>query len=553
MALNWWLSPAVGLAKARRLDDSFWDVVRIAGSARQVQRSEFPHHVSHRSEHGSAQISQWTKLRQHVVFEVGRTYARVMTPTDIIAALGAVKPVPVAAVRAGTDCADAIAPSVLAVVEKASGGALLLPDQQRLARRGVHVLAAARQTTLWQPLLRLLRRDRNELDRSLGQALTETLSSVLLSVFDGDVAPLLATIEDRATEEYARWAALGVLARLTFDGAHPRAATRALLERFEAEGWVEPGNAAWEGWQDAVQLLGFTQLAPRVRATWADGRNPQSEADQKYWEEQLAAGPADAPRFADDRLCLIEDAAAILQRLESAQQPQEAAAIAAREVDPIALDEDEIDWLHDFLNHTGAAMSAEVLDGYFTALVVGPEPVMPSEYLPEIWGDEEPVYDDREQGEFALHLLMRHWNSIAHRFKAHKPCAPIMADAALVARDWADGFMRGVSLRMPVWDRRLAKDEQLTTFLGHILMLTVDQDVAAKEGVTAEERTRMVESLPLAVHGLYLYWREKPITAHTSRAAARSQRSKVGRNAPCSCGSGKKYKRCCGAAILTIH
>jgi uncharacterized protein len=241
-----------------------------------------------------------------MAFEGGRNYSRVMTPTEIIAALGSAKLLPIAAVRAGTDCADAIAPCVLSVIEKASGGSLLLPDQQRLLRRGVHVLAAARQTTLWLPLLRLLRRDRVELDRSLGLALTETLSSVLLSVFDGNVAPLLAAIEDRAAEEYARWALLGVLARLTFDGVHPRAATRALLERFEADGWAEPGNAAWEGWQDAVQLLGFAELAPRVRATWVDGRNSQSEADRQDWEEQLAAGPADARRFADDRLCPIE-------------------------------------------------------------------------------------------------------------------------------------------------------------------------------------------------------------------------------------------------------
>jgi uncharacterized protein len=493
------------------------------------------------------------KLRQHVAFGLASTYARVMTPTEIIAALGAAKLLPVAAIRAGTDCADAIAPSVLAVVEKASGGALLIPHQQRLVRRGVHVLAATRQTTLWQPLLHLLRRDRVELDRSLGQALTETLPSVLLSVFDGDVAPLLAAIKDRATEEYARWGLLGVLARLTFDGAHPRAATRALLKRFEAEGWAERGNAAWEGWQDAVQLLGFTELAPRVRATWADGRNPQSEADQQDWEELLAAGPADARRFADDRLCLIEDAVAILQRLENALQSHEMEVAAAGEVDPIALDEDEIDWLHDFLDHTGAAMSAEVLDGYFTALVVGPELVMPSEYLSEIWGGEEPVCDDREQGEFALRMLMRHWNSIVHRFEAQEPCAPIMSDTEPMARAWADGFMRGVSLRMPVWDRRLAKDEQLTTFVGHILMLAVDPDVAAKEGVTTKERSVMVQSLPLAVHGLYLYWREKPVTAYTSTAAAHSRWSKIGRNAPCPCGSAKKYKRCCGAADLAIH
>ncbi len=476
-----------------------------------------------------------------------------MTPTEIIAELKTAKALPVEAVRAGSECADVIAPLVLATIQKASNGALLLPDQRRLLRRGLHVLAAARHTALWHPLLRLLRRGSAELERSLGPARTETLSPVLLSVFDGDVAPLLAAIESRETEEYARWALLGVLARLTFDGAYPRAAMGELLARFEADGWAEPGSAAWEGWQDAVQLLGFTALASRVRASWEDGRNPQSEADRQDWEEQLAAGPADARRFTDDRLCPIEDAVVVLQHLESDQQGHQTDGGAARPAEPIALAEDEIDWLHDFLDQTCATMSVEALDGFFTALVVGPEPVMPSEYLAEIWDGDGPVYDDREQGEFSLGLLMRHWNSIVHRFEAQRPYAPIMADTAVMARDWANGFMRGVSLRMPVWDRRLAKDEQLTTFLGHILMLAIDPDAAANEGVTAEERTRMIASLPLAVHGLYLYWRERPVTSQTTSAASGSRRSKVGRNASCPCGSGKKHKRCCGAAVLTIH
>jgi uncharacterized protein YecA (UPF0149 family) len=32
-----------------------------------------------------------------------------------------------------------------------------------------------------------------------------------------------------------------------------------------------------------------------------------------------------------------------------------------------------------------------------------------------------------------------------------------------------------------------------------------------------------------------------------SRAGVAAGATKVGRNAPCPCGSGKKYKRCCGA------
>jgi len=36
--------------------------------------------------------------------------------------------------------------------------------------------------------------------------------------------------------------------------------------------------------------------------------------------------------------------------------------------------------------------------------------------------------------------------------------------------------------------------------------------------------------------------------AHIRKADTRPTKSRVGRNDPCPCGSGKKYKRCCGRA-----
>lgn len=89
----------------------------------------------------------------------------------------------------------------------------------------------------------------------------------------------------------------------------------------------------------------------------------------------------------------------------------------------------------------------------------------------------------------------------------------------------------------------------LTTFLGHILVLTLRREDAAQEGVTPEERARMVESLPLAVLGLHLFWREH--AGDEGRPEARP--AKVGRNERCPCGSGRKYKRCCGGSGVSVH
>jgi uncharacterized protein len=79
----------------------------------------------------------------------------------------------------------------------------------------------------------------------------------------------------------------------------------------------------------------------------------------------------------------------------------------------------EYDRLADALNrfHGERAMNLEQLDGFFAALICGPDLVHPSEYLPEVWGggemaDEEAFASQQQLKDF-LDLVMRHWNAIA--------------------------------------------------------------------------------------------------------------------------------------------
>ena len=58
------------------------------------------------------------------------------------------------------------------------------------------------------------------------------------------------------------------------------------------------------------------------------------------------------------------------------------------------LNDDEFNRLGKFLDGIGApAMNMESLDGYFAALICSPDMVLPSEYLPAIWG-EDFCFDD---------------------------------------------------------------------------------------------------------------------------------------------------------------
>ena len=64
--------------------------------------------------------------------------------------------------------------------------------------------------------------------------------------------------------------------------------------------------------------------------------------------------------------------------------------------------------------------------------------------------------------------------------------------------------------------------------------------------VTPEIRGKIVHALPAVVTAIRKFWQDGEI-ALSGAAPAPQRAHKVGRNEPCPCGSGKKYKRCCGA------
>jgi yecA family protein len=83
-----------------------------------------------------------------------------------------------------------------------------------------------------------------------------------------------------------------------------------------------------------------------------------------------------------------------------------------------SLTETELARLQQFLSNCkgGRAMNVEELDGFFAALVAGFDVVMPSEYLPQVFGSEREEthqFEHLEEAHDILALLMRHWNDIA--------------------------------------------------------------------------------------------------------------------------------------------
>jgi uncharacterized protein len=222
----------------------------------------------------------------------------------------------------------------------------------------------------------------------------------------------------------------------------------------------------------------------------------------------------------------------------------------------------ELDSLGEFLKGcaNGKAMNVEELDGFFAALVAGPEIVMPSEYLPEVFGGEMSdahEFGSPEQASDILALLMRRWNDIAATLAKDDAYVPILLedeDGVSRGNDWARGFMRGVEMCRGGWTELIA-DEDHGGCMVPVLMRYHEHDPDLEmrpEPIGAEQRETVIEHMAACLVGAYRYFRQHGLSDLGTRATeTRSTKTKIGRNDPCPCGSGKKYKRCCGG--LTIN
>jgi hypothetical protein len=239
---------------------------------------------------------------------------------DLIQALSEAQDLPLEAVQAAGRNPGRIAGGVLRVVEAAASGAALSERDQNLLFWGVHVLGEARDTRLFRPLLSLLRRPTDQLEVLLGDAVTGTLPRLAVSLFDGDWEALLGVIADPAVDEFVRWNLFGALTFLTFKGRIDRKATRAFLVRFDDERLARAGEAVWNGWAEAIALLGFADLSDRYTAALAQARLLEDVCGPDWFQAVLfdaLNNPDNPERFSMHRFGYLGNAADELDELLS--------------------------------------------------------------------------------------------------------------------------------------------------------------------------------------------------------------------------------------------
>jgi uncharacterized protein len=184
---------------------------------------------------------------------------------------------------------------------------------------------------------------------------------------------------------------------------------------------------------------------------------------------------------------------------------------------------------------------------------------MPSEYYSEVFGTEMSEaceFSNLDEANEILGLMMRHWNTIASTLFKDEVYVPLLLhDENGVARgnDWARGFMRGMHMRQDGW-AELMDDEEHGGCLVPVVMLFHEHDEDPKmrpKPISPEKREEVFVHMAAGLLRAYRYFREqRRVSTSARRSDLRRTVPKVGRNEPCPCGSGKKYKRCCGGATV---
>jgi uncharacterized protein len=218
------------------------------------------------------------------------------------------------------------------------------------------------------------------------------------------------------------------------------------------------------------------------------------------------------------------------------------------------LSPDEIDELSDFLLSDAMpdeGMDIVALDGFLTAMVIGPAPLAPDAWMPLICGGEEPVFDSEEQVRWFIEKIVRLSNTISLRLAANPPCfEPILhaeeveGETHWLADSWCYGFMQVVESGVADWLPFFEHPANVDLLAPMLTLGTPEGDEALDAAPDAAAKIDLcVELLEPCVLRIREFWRRSERAGN----GVRPRSVRTGRNAPCPCGSGRKFKRCCAA------
>ncbi|MBL8385240.1 MAG: UPF0149 family protein [Burkholderiales bacterium] len=230
------------------------------------------------------------------------------------------------------------------------------------------------------------------------------------------------------------------------------------------------------------------------------------------------------------------------------------------------LSEEELEALDRILlaSDLDAPMDISMLDGYLCAVLSGPRPLPPSTWMPWVWdhasATQTPHFQSPKAEKQAAALVLRLANEIALGL-THDPDSfePLFAErpadggSEIVIDDWCFGFLKGMALDPAGWQPlRTARPDLFETIELYGTEAgwdKLEQEIERLPDADARHAGAVAAIAP-ALRAIHAHWRERGAAEPAVMAAGEPRRAgeRPGRNAPCPCGSGRKYKQCHGKA-----
>ena len=226
--------------------------------------------------------------------------------------------------------------------------------------------------------------------------------------------------------------------------------------------------------------------------------------------------------------------------------------------------------LRAFLEHPArpaGTLGYHELQGFLFTVVSAPEMVPPSEWLPIIFGDQEVDYASRDEAQEIIGQIVALYNTINAAVLDPPTLLPadcplrddVLAnfeDEAPIAQ-WSHGFLRGHQWLEELWEdlpEEVAEELDATLMaLGFFSSRQMAEDFHAEATTGKQPFEAMAEAIhrvvPAAVAQYAQMGRSTSTVEHEWEEPELTHHAKIARNEPCPCGSGKKYKKCCGATV----
>jgi uncharacterized protein len=217
-----------------------------------------------------------------------------------------------------------------------------------------------------------------------------------------------------------------------------------------------------------------------------------------------------------------------------------------------SLSPNELKRLDAFLHQFPGAMNLETMDGFFSALICTPQTVIVNSVCSKVWGRKARFNDIGEAYEIT-NLIVRHWNNISQTLNQGDLYYPLLvedSEGIVHANDWAYGFNIGIQFSDSNWVN-LLQDETHKGWLFPIFALAYEHHPDPEmrpSNIDDRQRQTLISALVVGLKRIHDYFLEHGRGGENQTIKNQQpKRTIIRRNEPCPCGSGRKYKQCCGS------